>query len=163
MPCLSIVRRPLVLTRSVTQRRSLGTARLAGHRRLEQALVVRPQRLLGFLRRQDQQLGPVQGDPGPPGRGLHVPRDAQQLGVALHQPRLGGQGALRPRHDHLTALAAVDLPAPDPTTLQPDTALDDLETSTHQTGNAILRRVLQAQGRGMHWREATGCSSSAHH
>ena len=50
-----------------------------------------------------------------------------------------------PASDHMTQLAAFDLPAPDPTALQPATALDKLETTTHQTGNTILRRVLQAQ------------------
>ena len=50
-----------------------------------------------------------------------------------------------PASDHMTQLAAFDLPAPDPTALHPATALDKLETTTQQTGNAILRRVLQAQ------------------
>jgi hypothetical protein len=50
-----------------------------------------------------------------------------------------------PTSDQLTELAAFDLPAADVTVLQPATALDDLETTTHTTGNAILRRVLQAQ------------------
>src|SRR5438067_799041 len=50
-----------------------------------------------------------------------------------------------PTSDQLTELAAFDLPSKDPTTLQSDTALDELEAVTHQTGNAILRRVLQAQ------------------
>jgi hypothetical protein len=50
-----------------------------------------------------------------------------------------------PTSDQLTELAAFDLPAADVTALQPATALDDLETTTHTTGNAILRRVLQAQ------------------
>ncbi len=50
-----------------------------------------------------------------------------------------------PTSDQMTELAAFDLPAPDPATLQPDTTLDNLETVTHETGNAILRRVLQAQ------------------
>ena len=45
----------------------------------------------------------------------------------------------------MTELDCFDLPAADLTTLQPETALDDLETTTHATGNAILRRVLQAQ------------------
>jgi hypothetical protein len=44
----------------------------------------------------------------------------------------------------MTELAAFDLPAPDIATLQPITALDDLETLTHKTGHSILRRVLQA-------------------
>ncbi len=47
--------------------------------------------------------------------------------------------------DEMTELACFDLPATDITTLQPETALDELETTTHETGNAILRRVLQAQ------------------
>ena len=47
--------------------------------------------------------------------------------------------------DEMTELACFDLPAADVTTLHPETALDDLETTTHETGNAILRRVLQAQ------------------
>ena len=47
--------------------------------------------------------------------------------------------------DEMSELACFDLPATDVTTLQPATALDDLETTTHETGNAILRHVLQAQ------------------
>jgi hypothetical protein len=50
-----------------------------------------------------------------------------------------------PTSDQLTELAAFDLPAADVTALQPATALDDLETTIHTMGNAILRRVLQAQ------------------
>lgn len=50
-----------------------------------------------------------------------------------------------PTSDQLTELAAFDLPAADATTLQPDDALDNLETTTHTTGNAILRRVLPSQ------------------
>ncbi len=47
--------------------------------------------------------------------------------------------------DEMTELASFDLPATDVATLQPETALDTLERTTHETGNAILRRVLQAQ------------------
>ncbi len=47
--------------------------------------------------------------------------------------------------DQMTELAAFDLPATDVSALQQATALDELETTTHQTGNAILRRMLQAQ------------------
>ena len=47
--------------------------------------------------------------------------------------------------DHMTELAAFDLPTTDVTALQPDTALDDLESTTQEPGNAILRRALQAQ------------------
>ena len=50
-----------------------------------------------------------------------------------------------PASNQMTELAAFDLPATDVTTLQPETALDDLETITYTTGNAILRRILQTQ------------------
>ena len=50
-----------------------------------------------------------------------------------------------PDADQMTELAAFDLPAADVTTLQPEMALDDLESTTHATGTAILRRVVQAQ------------------
>jgi hypothetical protein len=50
-----------------------------------------------------------------------------------------------PVSDYMTELAAFDLPATDISALQPETALDNLETTTHETGNAILRRTLQAQ------------------
>jgi hypothetical protein len=44
-----------------------------------------------------------------------------------------------PASDQMTQLATFDFPETDLTTL------DDLETTTHTTGNAILQRVLQAQ------------------
>ena len=47
--------------------------------------------------------------------------------------------------DQMTELAAFDLPATGVSGLRPDTALDELETTTHETGSAILRRTLQAQ------------------
>lgn len=47
--------------------------------------------------------------------------------------------------DTMTELAAFDLSAPDVTALAPETALDDLEQTTYETGNAILRRALQAR------------------
>ncbi len=50
-----------------------------------------------------------------------------------------------PASDQMTELAAFDLPPTDVSTLQPETALDDLETTTQETGNAILRRALEAQ------------------
>jgi hypothetical protein len=50
-----------------------------------------------------------------------------------------------PATDQMTELAAFDFPATDVTALQPETALDDLETTTQATGNTILKRVLQAQ------------------
>jgi hypothetical protein len=42
-------------------------------------------------------------------------------------------------------LAAFSLPEADLASLRPESALDDLEAATHTTGNAILRRTLQAQ------------------
>src|SRR3954470_10284459 len=50
-----------------------------------------------------------------------------------------------PDADQLTELAAFDLPPADVATLPPETALDALETTTHETGQAILRRLLQAR------------------
>ena len=50
-----------------------------------------------------------------------------------------------PASDQMTELAAFDLPATDVAALQPETALDELETTTAETGNAILQGVLQAQ------------------
>jgi hypothetical protein len=47
--------------------------------------------------------------------------------------------------DQMTQLAAFDLPEADITALKPETALDELETTTYETGNAILRHLLQAQ------------------
>ena len=44
-----------------------------------------------------------------------------------------------------TELAAFDLPTLDSATLAPETALDDLEQTTYETGNALLRRTLQAR------------------
>ncbi len=49
-----------------------------------------------------------------------------------------------PDTDQMTELAAFDLPPTD-VALQPETALDDLETTTQEAGNAVLRRTLQAQ------------------
>ena len=42
-------------------------------------------------------------------------------------------------------LAPFDLPPAEVAALQPETALDDLEQTTHDVGNVVLRRVLQAQ------------------
>ena len=47
--------------------------------------------------------------------------------------------------DTMRELAAFDLPPTNVSALQPETALDELETTTQETGNAILRRTLQAQ------------------
>ena len=45
--------------------------------------------------------------------------------------------------NQMTELAAFDLPPADVSALQPDTALDDLEMTTQEAGNAILRRTFQ--------------------
>ncbi len=50
-----------------------------------------------------------------------------------------------PASDQMTELAAFDLAATNVDSLQPETALDELEATTQETGNAILRRTLQAQ------------------
>ena len=50
-----------------------------------------------------------------------------------------------PASNQMTELAAFDPPPADVAALQPQTALDELETTTQETGTAILRRVLQAQ------------------
>ncbi len=50
-----------------------------------------------------------------------------------------------PTSDQMTELAAFDLPATNVAALQPETALDELETTTQETGNAILCHMLQAQ------------------
>ena len=47
--------------------------------------------------------------------------------------------------DTMRELAAFDLPSAEVGALQPETALDNLEQTTLETGNAVLRRVLQAQ------------------
>jgi hypothetical protein len=47
--------------------------------------------------------------------------------------------------DAMRELAAFDLPPADVAQLQPEHALDHLEQTTHTVGNAVLRRVLQAQ------------------
>lgn len=50
-----------------------------------------------------------------------------------------------PTSEQMTELAVFDLPEADVTTLQPETALDDLETTTHTAGTASLRHLFQAQ------------------
>ena len=47
--------------------------------------------------------------------------------------------------DVLTELACFTLPAPDVATIPPETVLDTLETTTQETGNAVMRRLLQVQ------------------
>jgi hypothetical protein len=44
-----------------------------------------------------------------------------------------------------TELAHVDLPADEVSHLRPETLFDDLEATTQETGNAVLRQVLQAR------------------
>jgi len=56
-----------------------------------------------------------------------------------------------------TEVARFELPGTDLATVAPGTALDVLEERTHQTGQALLRRVLQAQ-----W-DATDAAAVAAH
>src|ERR687885_450256 len=51
-----------------------------------------------------------------------------------------------PASEQMTELAAFDLPPTDVSTLKPETALDELETTTQKTGNPILRRTRCPQG-----------------
>jgi hypothetical protein len=51
--------------------------------------------------------------------------------------------------DQMTELASVDMPEVDISTLKPETALDELEATTYEQGQAILRRLLQAQWAGI--------------
>ncbi len=50
-----------------------------------------------------------------------------------------------PAAEQMTERAAFDLPATEFPTLQPETALDELEMTTQETEPAILRRTLPAQ------------------
>ena len=50
-----------------------------------------------------------------------------------------------PASGQVTELASFDLPATDVSALQPETALDELEITTQETGNGILHRTLQGQ------------------
>ena len=45
----------------------------------------------------------------------------------------------------MSELASFDMPETDLDTLKPETALDDLETSTFEIGTEALKRVLQAR------------------
>ncbi len=47
--------------------------------------------------------------------------------------------------DLMTELACFDLATPDVAALQPETALDSLETTTQEIGTTILRHLLHAQ------------------
>jgi hypothetical protein len=47
--------------------------------------------------------------------------------------------------DAMSELASFDMPEMDIEKLRPETALDDLETSTYEIGTAALKKVLQAR------------------
>ena len=47
--------------------------------------------------------------------------------------------------DTMSELASFDMPEVDLEKLRPETALDDLETSTYEIGTAALKKVLQAR------------------
>jgi len=50
--------------------------------------------------------------------------------------------------EQMTELQRIDLPAPDPTRLAPGMALDELETQSLATGQAVIRQLL-----GQQWQE----------
>jgi hypothetical protein len=53
------------------------------------------------------------------------------------------------RHpDQMSELQRIDLPALDPQQLAPETAVDELETQSLATGQAVVRRLL-----GQQWQE----------
>jgi len=47
--------------------------------------------------------------------------------------------------DRMMELASYDMPEVDVTTLDGETALDDLEATTNEVGHEILRHLLRAQ------------------
>ena len=47
--------------------------------------------------------------------------------------------------DSMTELASFDMPEVDVSLLEAETALDNLEATTHEVGQMILRHLLQAQ------------------
>ena len=47
--------------------------------------------------------------------------------------------------EQTTELQRIDLPAPDPSQLAPETALDHLETTTLDTGQTVMRHLLVDQ------------------
>lgn len=49
-----------------------------------------------------------------------------------------------PASDQMTDLAAFDLPTGDVSALDPEAALDELETTSQEAATAMLRRTLQA-------------------
>jgi hypothetical protein len=59
--------------------------------------------------------------------------------------------------EQTTEVARFDLAETDLAAAAPGTGLDVLEAATHQTGQAILRRVLQAQ-----WEAADAAAVAAH-
>ncbi len=46
---------------------------------------------------------------------------------------------------HSTALSQVDFPTDDVSELRPETLFDNLEATTQEAGNVVLRQVLQAR------------------
>jgi hypothetical protein len=64
-----------------------------------------------------------------------------------------------PATDHLPALAAFDLPHANSPAPHPETALDEREMTTHNTGRAIRRRVLQRNGTPVMRRERSPIAS----
>ena len=59
--------------------------------------------------------------------------------------------------EHETEVGRFELPGTDLARVEAGTALDVIEARTHQTGQAILRRVMQAQ-----WEAADAAAVAAH-
>ncbi len=59
--------------------------------------------------------------------------------------------------EHATEVGRFEMPGTDLAAVEPGTALDMIEERTHQTGQAILRRVMQAQ-----WEAADAAAVAAH-
>jgi len=59
--------------------------------------------------------------------------------------------------ERTTEVARYDLPPVDPLGVAPGTALDVIEEETHQVGQAILRRVVEAQ-----WEVTDAAAVEAH-
>lgn len=47
--------------------------------------------------------------------------------------------------DQMTELHSIDLPTADPGQMQPETALDELETEVLTVGHEIMRRLLKSE------------------
>ena len=74
-----------------------------------------------------------------------VPALDQSEGPVSHLRILMVRVADEKQPEQTTELQRIDLPAPDPSQLAPETALDHLETVTLATGQTVLRHLLVDQ------------------